>query len=345
MNARPRRFGLPFLAADVGGTHARVAIASMDASGTIALSEYSEYRCADFAGLDALLQAFTAVHHSDALPACIIACSGQRVGNDIINPTLPWHVNLDVLHGLSTLGSVHVLNDFEALGYALDSMRDGRLLLGPAACPPGNALIIGPGTGLGVAFCMAVEGESGVVVPSEAGQMAFAPGTAREWAILQVLAGEHGYASCEDVVSGPGLLRVYRALCSLDGQTPTLTAPETVTVAARAGDPIAQETVNIFFAALGSIAGDLAMAFSCTGGVYLAGGILAEVADLLERSDFGARFLAKGVMRKFLTRVPVRLAMHGSLGVIGAARWYVERATPPDTRSAVAGRGQAKLNG
>lgn len=325
MTARPGARATPFLAADVGGTRARAAIAVVGPSGTVSLGAYAEYCCADFPGLGALLQAFMVANGAASVRSCAIACSGQRIGADIINPTLPWHVNLDVLRGSLGLDDVRCLNDFEALGYALDAMREGRLLFGPEQCSPGNALIIGPGTGLGVAFRMRTAGGSATVVPSEAGQMAFAPGTARERALLQELARNREYVCYEDVVSGPGLVRVYRALCTLDARAPTLSSPESVTAAARAGDLIAEESVRIFCAALGSIAGDLAMGLGCTGGVYLAGGILASIADLLESSDFRSRFLAKGVMREFLAAIPVRLTMHGKLGVIGAARWYLER--------------------
>lgn len=327
VTARPVMPAAAFIAADVGGTRARVAIATANPAGAITLDAYAEYRCAHYPGLAELLQAFLAAHGDGGTRACVLACSGQRVGEDIINPTLPWHVNLDVLRRLPGLDDVRCLNDFEALGYAVEAMQAGRLLFGPEPCPPGNALIIGPGTGLGVAFRVLAGGRS-VVVASEAGQMAFAPGTAREGAVLQELGRGRDYVCWEDVVSGPGIARVYRALKALDAQPPALATPEAITAAARTPDAHARVAVGMFCAALGGVAGDLAMAMQCTGGVYLAGGILPEVADLLEQSAFQARFLGKGVMREFLARIPVRIVEHGRLGVIGAARWYLEQAIP-----------------
>ena len=158
--------------------------------------------------------------------------------------------------------------------------------------------------------------------------MDFAPHTIREREILARLAPQGGYVAYERITSGPGLLLLYTTLCELQGIAPRLAAPEAVTAAALAGaDVQAAEAVEIFCATLGSFAGSLAMAFMPTGGVYLGGGFLHSIFSLLERSSFVERFLHGRSVRSFLSRVPVRVMEHGRHGVLGAANWYLRRAT------------------
>jgi glucokinase len=166
----------------------------------------------------------------------------------------------------------------------------------------------------------------GHVLTTEAGQMDFAPNSLREREVLAHLAPAGGYVAYERIVSGPGLLTVYAALCSSRGETPVLATPEGITAAAAAGnDARAVEAVGIFCASLGSFAGSLAMTFMAVGGVYLAGGFLSDMFALLERSAFEERFLHGRSVRALLSQVPVRVTEHGRKGVLGAARWYLGR--------------------
>jgi glucokinase len=156
--------------------------------------------------------------------------------------------------------------------------------------------------------------------------MDFAPNSIREREILTQLAPDGGYVEFERIVSGPGLLTAYTALCNLQGEAPRLATPEAVTAAAAAGsDALAVEAVEIFCASLGSLAGNLALAFMATGGVYLAGGFLSSMFALLERSAFEQRFLHGRSARALLSQVPVWVTEHGRHGVLGAARWYLGR--------------------
>lgn len=318
----------PFMAADVGGTHARVALLRAAAGGRRELEvlAYRKFACADFAGLPELLGAFIERDATVRVSRCVIACAGQAIDDAIVNDNLAWRVSLSRLREALAFDDVALLNDFEALGYALDDVADdGSLLLcGPDIHPDGSALVLGPGTGLGAAVRLSAHGEVRVLA-TESGQMDLAPGNAREREVLAWLAPDGGYVPYERVLSGPGLLTLYATLCALRGAAPTLATPEAVTAAACAGeDKDAVETVDIFCAVLGSFVGNLAMAFMASGGVFLAGGVLPEMKTLLQHSRFVERFLDKGGMRKFLARVPVRLIEHGRHGVLGAAHWYLD---------------------
>jgi glucokinase len=318
----------PFLAADVGGTHARVALLRAAAGGghDIEVLAYRKFACADFAGLSELLQAFVQSDVSLPVRRCVIACAGQVIDDIIVNDNLAWWVSLSQLRESLGFEDVSLLNDFEALAYALGDVRtEGSLLLcGPEEYGDGPSLVIGPGTGLGAA--VSIPGmRLARVLATEAGQIDLAPVTAREREVLAWLAPANGYVPYERVLSGPGLLTVYTALCGLRGRTPELTTPEAVTDAAADGDDAdAVETLDIFCGLLGGYVGNLALVFMASGGVYLAGGVLPQIRRVLQGSRFVDRFLNKGGMREFLLRVPVRLIEHGRHGVLGAAHWYLD---------------------
>jgi len=318
----------PFLAADIGGTHARVALMRVSRRGDCALdvATYRKFACREFASLPELLQVFldearVPVRH------CVLACAGQVMGDEILHDNIAWPIRLSQLRAALGFDDVAALNDFEAFAYALDDplVRAGRLLCGPDVREPGPVLVIGPGTGLGAAVRLPGPA-GGSVLTTEAGQMDFAPHTIRERDVLARLAPEGGYVAYERITSGPGLLVLYTTLCGLRGIAPRLATPEAVTAAALAHeDAQAAEAVEIFCATLGSFAGSLAMAFMPTGGVYLGGGFLHSIFALLERSAFVERFLHGRSVRSFLSRVPVRVMEHGRHAVLGAANWYLRR--------------------
>jgi len=317
----------PFLAADVGGTHARVALVRVasDADGVEVLA-YRKLACAEFPSLSELLKGFLARDARMPVRRCVLACAGVVIGDEVLHDNLAWPIRLSQLRSALGFDDIAALNDFEAFGYALDAglVNSGRLLCGPDVREGGPILAIGPGTGLGAA--VRLPGPGGSVLTTEAGQMDFAPHTMREREILARLAPQGGYVAYELITSGPGLLVLYTTLCALRGIAPQLATPEAVTAAALSGTDVqAVEAVEIFGATLGSFAGALAMAFMATG-VVLVGGFLHSIFALLERSTFAERFLHGRSVRSFLSRVPVRVMEHGRHGVLGAANWYLRRA-------------------
>lgn len=327
---------MPFLAADVGGTYARVGLMQV-ARGTARTVEMLAYRklaCAQFPGLAELLQSFADDYTQTTVRHCVLACAGHVDGGQVLNDNSPWPIDLARLREAMALDDVAVLNDLEALAYAIDHRadRDARLLCGPGTSADGPILVIGPGTGLGAAVRLPASA-GGRVLATEAGQMDYAPHAMRERELLAQVAPRGGYVAYEHLVSGPGLLTTYGALCALRGEAPGLATPEAVTAAAAAcTDTRAVEAVEIFCASLGSFAGSLAMTFMTTGGVYLAGGFLHAMFALLQRSAFEERFLHGRSVRALLSRVPVWVTEHGHKGVLGAAQWYLRRGVSADTR-------------
>ena len=332
LDRQARVSAAPFLAADVGGTHARVALvrASPGEGRGVEVLAYRKFACADFPGLADLLQAFVDSDVRSPVRHCVLACAGQVIGDEVLSDNPAWPIHLPHLRQALALDDIAALNDFEALAYALDNpvACRARLLCGPDGIAAGPILVVGPGTGLGAA--VRLPGTAGNhVLTTEAGQMDFAPNSIREREIVAYLEPNGGYLAYERIVSGPGLLTLYVTLCVLRQEKPGLATPEAVTAAAAAcSDAQASEAVDIFCASLGSLVGSLAMAFMTTGGVYLAGGFLHTMFALLQRSAFEERFLHGRSVRALLSQVPVWVTEHGRQGVLGAAEWYLKRGVP-----------------
>jgi glucokinase len=318
----------PFLAADVGGTHVRVARvqASSDPAHPVQLLEYRKFRNADYPGLSAILSAFIADGERPA--HCVVATAGYaREDGTVITANVPWPLSARQIERDLGLEAVYIVNDFEAVAYAAAQVDASGVLqlTGPATAPRGPTLVVGPGTGLGAALWIPTA-HGAVVLATEAGQPTLAVSTELEMAIVRQMQRELAHVSVEHALSGPGLMNLYRALCAIEGQPAVLATPDAITAAAVSNqDVLARQSLEVFCGLLGSTIGDMALQYGAQGGVYLAGGILPQIREFLLNSTFVARYLNKGPMREALERIPVKVVEHGQLGVIGAASWYLGR--------------------
>lgn len=317
-----------FLAADVGGTYARIGLLTFRPGDHVpVMLAYRAYPCADYAGMDVIVREFCREFgaHPQRL---VLACAGFLHDGVVVNINLRWPIAPVVLANTLGLKEVNVLNDFEALAYGTSHLDASNVTtLHPSVkhgVASGPVVIVGPGTGLGVA--VRFPDARPAVLATEAGHIQLAARTGREQHVLSELAAANTHVPYDEVLSGPGLLRLYRALCRLEKMPAVLQEPSAITVAACAGSNVrAVEALQMFCAWLGSYVGDLAMLYGATGGVYLAGGFLSQMIDFVEESTFIDRFLDKGVMRPFLQTVPVHVVEHAQLGVIGAACWLKDR--------------------
>ncbi len=318
----------PLLAADVGGTHVRVGLlqAGQGANPDLQMLDYRQYRCADYPDLASILAAFRADRHH--VRECAIASAGYALADGtVISANLPWSLSCDAIRTQLGLDAVHLVNDFEAVAHAAAYMQASTLLQlsGPAHAVNGPVLIVGPGTGLGAALWIP-RGEQPVVLATEAGQASLAASSPLEIAVLQQMQQRHRHVTIEHALSGPGMVNLYTALCDVRHASATHCTPDAITAAGCTGeDALAVQTMQLFCGLLGSTLGDMALLYGAQGGIYLAGGILPQIRQLLENSNFVERFLNKGPMREALQHIPVRLIEHGQLGVIGAASWYLGR--------------------
>jgi len=325
-----------FLAADVGGTHARIGLVVGNATGKrpVSVLHYHRYSCADWAGLTAMLQDFVEQLAGTPYAAvrgqlrhCAIACAGYVLDDAIVNENLPWPVSIREIRDGLGIQRLAVINDFEAVAYATQFIEVGEtrsIIEATQSAVSGPVLVMGPGTGLGSAVLLPRQPRAQVLA-TEAGQISLAPGNEREIEILRLFRRDRPHVSFEDALSGPGLLKLYRALCELRASSARLLTPAEITGAALAGsDAAAVESLQVFCGLLGSFVGDLVLLYGARGGVYLAGGILPQIQPFLQASSFSERYFNKGVMRAYLQQVPVRLIEHGQLGVIGAAGWFLD---------------------
>jgi glucokinase len=319
-----------FLAADVGGTHARIGLVSPHPDGRrpVTVLEYRRYACAEWPSLTAVLKDFVGqLNAGTRVESCAVASAGYVLGDAIVNDNLPWPVSIRDIRESLGIASLAVINDFEAVAYATQFMTHADTVSVIETSAPqvaGPVLVMGPGTGLGSAVLLPGQPHA-TVLATEAGQVSLAPGNELEIDILRWLARDRAYVSYEHALSGPGLLNLYRAICDVRGAKAGLQMPADVTRSAvERTDAAAVEALNVFCGLLGSFVGDLVLLYGARGGVYLAGGILPQIRDLLLSSTFAERYFNKGVMRPFLQQVPVRLMEHGQLGVIGAAGLYLD---------------------
>ena len=314
-----------FIAADIGGTNARLALVRDRADATIEILARKHYRCAEYHSLQAIVADFM----GDGIEATTMAIgfAGMVNGNEIISRNVPWPIIPARLRGLGIV-ELAAVNDFVAVAHADQCMNEAdTTLLTPtvAGHAPGPALVIGPGTGLGAALRVPL-GARTLVLPSEPHQMALAPENLRELAVLGYwMRSGVAHIGLGHAISGPGLLNIHRALCALEGTRPQLHSSDDVSIAAETGaDSIAVEAMAMFCGWFGSIVGDLAMATGATR-VFIAGGVSSKIKPHLCRGPFAARMVAKDLMRPVLEQVPVRLVEDPDLGVIGAASWFLRR--------------------
>lgn len=329
--ARPMRDGrFLVLAADVGGTHARLGLLGChrgEQGVVLDMLAYQVFSCREHASLDAIVRRFCE-QHAVQPRRFALACAGLLQDGRVINSHLAWPIEPAHLQATLAMDDVRVLNDFVALAHAVPHLPGhvaGTLHAPMHPSAGGPVVVVGPGTGLGVA--VRLPGTPAMVLPTEAGHIQLAARTVQERCVLAALAPDDAHVPYDHVLSGPGLLRVYQVLCRLAGIAPSRHAPaEVVAGAVDGSDAQASEALEIFSGWLGSYVGDLAMLYGASGGIYLAGGFLARIIDFLAASRFVERFLDKGVMRPFLERVPVHVVDHSQLGVVGAASWLVESA-------------------
>ncbi|KAF1017329.1 MAG: Glucokinase [Stenotrophomonas maltophilia] len=311
--------------ADVGGTFARLALAETVPGQTPRLGGYRAYTCAEHASLAAILADFVAGLERPVSEA-VVAIAGLLDGDTLINSNLPWTVSVAAARQQSGLSALQLINDFEAVALAIPYLQADTLVPLNGDADPADAfpaLVLGAGTGLGAALRFA-DGERPVLA-SEVGHAALSAGNALELQVLARLLERWPHVDNERVLSGSGLMNLYPCLCELRGATPHWTSTEALIAAARSGeDALAVETLQVFSAWLGSLAGDLVIAFGARS-LYLAGGISAHVQDFLADGRFRERYINKGVLSEVVRQVPVWRVEHGQLGVLGAAAWHAAR--------------------
>ena len=316
------------IAADIGGTNARFARASLDAQGVPTLGEIRKYKVADFSSLQACWAAFAAEEGGDLPKAASIAFA-TAIGRDVIKLTNSnWVIRPDTLDEELGLDQMRLVNDFEAVAHAVTRLPPENLplLFGEDRPFPadGGVTVIGPGTGLGVAMIAYDDGVPHVIA-TEGGHLDFAPLDTMEEKILAYLRDKFLRVSVERIVSGPGLNNIYKAMATIGHERILLMEDAELWQASlEDSDPFARAAFDRFCLCYGAVAGDLALAHG-PHAVVLAGGLTQRMRDLLPPSGFHSRFTAKGRFESLMKSVPIRLALHDEIGLFGAAAAFREK--------------------
>jgi len=316
-------YAFPVLIGDIGGTNARFQVMEgLDRPP----GDVRVVKTAAFSGIDAAIRSVLAGGGAPQPKSAVLAVAGPVEGDEIPLTNCPWVVRPREMLKQLRLRDIALLNDFEAQALAVASLKPEHLApIGGGESEEGGArVVLGPGTGLGVAGLVR-SGGRWIPVPGEGGHIDLGPRTPREFQVFPHLETIEGRISGEQILCGRGLVNLYNAIARADGRTPEPLEPPQVTARALDGsDEIAVETLDIFVACLGRVAGDVALIFKSTGGVYLSGGIAQKIVPLLARPLFRQAFDDKAPHRDMMRAMPVSVVIHPLAALIGLAAYAAD---------------------
>lgn len=312
----------PRLLADIGGTNTRFGWQSLPGEDITAIQVQ---RSADHPDLLGAIRAYLATQGLPSPRAAALAVASLVKDDRVSMTNHHWQFSQHELRTALGLDVLRVVNDFTALALALPMIpkTELRQVGGGEADPDAAMALLGPGTGLGASGLLPDGFGGWVAIEGEGGHVTLPASTPRERVVMEGLAALYGRASAERFLSGQGLLDGCRILCRADGvDASALQMPADVTSAALSGSlPQAVETLTMFCALLGSVAGNLALTLGARGGVYIGGGIVPRLGEWFERSPFRERFERKGRYREHLARIPVWvITSPQSPALLGVAR-------------------------
>lgn len=305
------------LVGDIGGTNARFALwrdNRLESVRVLATADFPGVEQAIIAYLDELGLAPGAVH------AVCLACAGPVSGDLFVFTNNHWRLSRSAFCRDLQVDDLLLINDFSAMALGMTRLEEHeRVQVCPGTAEADRpAVVVGPGTGLGVGTLIGSAAEGWQALPGEGGHVDLPIGSPREAQLWQELYRLNGHIRAEDVLSGGGLLLLYRALCALDGHEQTLQTPADITAAALAGDEVAGKVIDQFSSWLGRVAGNNVLSLGGRGGVYIVGGIVPRFTELFLRSGFARCFAEKGPMSKYMVDVPVWLVTAEYPGLMGA---------------------------
>lgn len=306
-----------YLVGDIGATNARFAL--VDAKGS--LIRAADLLCRDHPTMADAITSYLSAVNGAAPQRAVLAVATTPRDDRVSFTNNPWQFSITELATHLGIGDLQVINDFHANALALPHLADADVLKVGSGGPVERApmAVLGPGSGLGVSTAVYAAGRY-EAVPGEGGHVTMAPADDRESAVLSALRKRFGHVSAERVLSGPGLVNLYRALCEIDAKVPDdLTAEDITKAGALGACDYAGSAVDMFCAMLGTVAGNLAITLGARGGVFIAGGIVPKLGGTFARSQFRERFEDKGRFRDYLAAIPTYVITRPHAALVGAA--------------------------
>ncbi len=306
------------LLADIGGTNARFALLADGSVGPVTHMAVSDYRSFG----EALSAYLGRLPDAGPVRAAILAVPGAIKNGRCELTNSPWVVDAAELRAAYGFSTVRLLNDFQAVAWALPDLSGDRLRQIGGRQPVGGAPLaaLGPGTGLGMAANIP-HADGHLILSSEGGHATMAGSSPREDAVIACLRQRFGHVSAERVLSGSGLENLHDALAAVDGVVmPKRRAAEITQAGVEGTCATSRVAIEMFCAMLGTVAGNLALTLGARGGVYIAGGVLGHMPDYFANSQFRARFEDKGRFREYLEPIPVYLILDQDVAFTGLGK-------------------------
>ena len=313
---------LQIIVADVGGTNARFALAEV--SGTnfeqISLSEEKTYSSNEHPSLGQILAIYREQHKIET-GLVSMAVAGPVADGKAKFTNLDWHVNAQRIQEKFELEHVSIINDFAAFAQATPYLpeKDKVRLVDAPGMAGAPIAAIGAGTGFGVAS-LSHSSKGYQVSAAEGGHTILAAANEFQWQVLQAAKQEHDYISVERLLSGTGLALLYRCVAKVNGQQlQGYSSADVSTLALNKQDETCLLTLNLFCQWLGAVAGDIALIQGARGGVFIGGGVLPRFIDFVKASPFEQAFKEKGIMKSYMTDIPVDISLNTNAALLGSA--------------------------
>jgi glucokinase len=310
---------LPVLLGDIGGTHARFALAS---GHNAPITQLMVLPTGQFPDLGTAVTAYLHQIGQPSLSRACIAIANPILGDVVEMTNNHWQFSIEATRQFLHLEGLLMLNDWEAMAMALPAL-DGKHLekIGRGAPDPDAPKgLIGPGTGLGVSSLVRSHRGDWVPIAGEGGHVGLSPTCEREADILRILWRTFPHVSAERVISGMGLENLYQAICILNGTVAEpLVASQVTQRAMDASDAACEESVDRFCRLLGNTAANLALTLGARGGIYMGGGVISHLGDRFAKSGFRAAFEAKGRFENYMSNIPTYVIRAKQPALIGCA--------------------------
>ena len=303
---------------DIGGTNARFALV---APGKSELMSIKTLQCTKFETVQEAIKSYlSSINDAEIISACIASAGTTHL--DVFKPANnDWVINKSNVSSALNDIQVNWINDFSAQALATTTLKSNDVIVinQGAVQPERVRLVIGPGTGLGT--CGLINSSNGwVPLPAQGGHSDFAPNSSLEIEIWTLLQKQFGHVAVERILSGPGIVNLYKALCQINEKEVLFNSPSEITSAAIKVNPdsMSKETLHLFCRIFGSVTGTIALSTGCLGGIYITSDLVRNFLDFFIDSDFLKSFEDKGRLKYYMTDIPIFISKKENMGLIGS---------------------------
>ena len=303
---------------DIGGTNARFALV---APGKSKLISIKTRQCTKFETVQEAIKSYlSSINDAEIVSACIASAGTTHL--DVFKPANnDWVINKSNVSSALNDIQVNWINDFSAQALATTTLKSNDVIVINQGAVQAERvrLVIGPGTGLGT--CGLINSSNGwVPLPAQGGHSDFAPNSSLEIEIWTLLQKQFGHVAVERILSGPGIVNLYKALCQINEKEVLFNSPSEITSAAIKVNPdsMSKETLHLFCQIFGSVTGTIALSTGCLGGIYITSDLVRNFLDFFIDSDFLKSFEDKGRLKYYMTDIPIFISKKENMGLIGS---------------------------